>query len=278
MSERTRIIISVAAAVAALLSFLLLFSLYSRYLHEQELYAATDGSAFAAILSEKTAELSEISEKRALDAKNSFLAQMAERVENRAERYNAQLHILVNPWNYVQEDYYPCLSTVDEGYLVHRRCAAALMRMLEDCRAAGNLPVICSAYRTQEYQQELYQNKINRLLAAGTPYEQAPSVAAMSVAIPGTSEHQLGLAVDIIDETYVNLDRWQEYTSVQQWLMAHCSDYGFILRYPNGSSEITGIIYEPWHYRYLGVSTAKAVEASGLCYEEYLMNTVKAAE
>ena len=109
-----------------------------------------------------------------------------------------------------------------------------------------------------------------RLLGEGVAYDQAPVVAARSVAVPGTSEHQLGLAVDIIDELYVNLDYWQQFTSVQQWLMANCSDYGFILRYPNEKSEITGIIFEPWHYRYVGVSTAKAIEESGLTLEEYL--------
>ena len=116
----------------------------------------------------------------------------------------------------------------------------------------------------------LYRNKILRLLAEGVPNKDAPATAAKSVALPGTSEHQLGLAVDIISETYTNLDQWQEHTPVQQWLMANCWRYGFILRYPNGTSETTGIIYEPWHYRFVGVETAKAVTESGLVFEDYL--------
>ena len=98
----------------------------------------------------------------------------------------------------------------------------------------------------------------------------APTIAAQSVALPGTSEHQLGLALDLISETYTNHDQWQERTEVQQWLMQNCWRYGFILRYPNGTSETTGIIYEPWHYRYVGSETAKAVAESGLVFEDYL--------
>ena len=161
------------------------------------------------------------------------------------------------------------LDTV-EGYLVDRRCARALAQMLADCRAAGYEPIICSAYRTQEYQEMLYRNKILRLLAEGVPNADAPTIAAQSVALPGTSEHQLGLALDLISETYTNLDQWQERTEVQQWLMQNCWRYGFILRYPNGTSETTGIIYEPWHYRYVGSETAKAVTESGLVFEDYL--------
>ena len=116
----------------------------------------------------------------------------------------------------------------------------------------------------------LYRNKILRLLAEGVPNADAPTIAAQSVALPGTSEHQLGLALDLISETYTNLDQWQERTEVQQWLMQNCWRYGFILRYPNGTSETTGIIYEPWHYRYVGSETAKAVAESGLVFEDYL--------
>ena len=95
-------------------------------------------------------------------------------------------------------------------------------------------------------------------------------MTARSVALPGTSEHELGLAVDIIDEFYTNLDAGQENTSTQQWLMANSWRYGFILRYPNGSTDITGIIYEPWHYRYVGLEYAKDIYERGLTLEEYI--------
>ena len=90
------------------------------------------------------------------------------------------------------------------------------------------------------------------------------------VALPGTSEHQTGLALDIVDAGYQELDEAQENTPVQQWLMRNSWRYGFILRYPTGKSNITGIIYEPWHYRYVGRDAARAIYESGLCLEEYL--------
>ena len=109
-----------------------------------------------------------------------------------------------------------------------------------------------------------------RLLDEGVSMEDAPAVAAESVAVPGTSEHQLGLAADIIDEHYPNLDKGQEETGTQKWLMENCWRYGFILRYPNGTTDITGIIYEPWHYRYVGVDYAKEITDLGVTLEEYV--------
>ena len=94
--------------------------------------------------------------------------------------------------------------------------------------------------------------------------------AAKEVAVPGTSEHQLGLAVDIVDTQNQVLNRAQEDTAVQQWLMEHCYEYGFILRYPQDKSDDTGIIYEPWHYRYVGTEAALAIRDQGVTLEEYL--------
>lgn len=193
-----------------------------------------------------------------------------------ALRERTELLMLVNPWNELPEGYAPELyqleetDYVGEDECVDQRCAEALLAMINDCRAAGNAPYICSTYRTMEKQQFLFNNKIRRLVEDGTAPADAPAIAAMSVAIPGTSEHQLGLAVDIIDCYYTNLDRGQEETSTQRWLMENSWRYGFILRYPNGSSEITGIIYEPWHYRYVGYEAAEEIYQLGVTLEEYL--------
>ena len=151
------------------------------------------------------------------------------------------------------------------------RAAGPLLQMIDDCAAEGNRPLVISGYRTMEKQTALFRNKIMRLVEYdGVLWDDAPEIAARSVARPGTSEHQLGLAVDIIDEGYPYLDEEQENSPTQRWLMEHCWDYGFILRYPNEKSEITGIIYEPWHYRYVGVETAQEIRGLGLTLEEYL--------
>ena len=269
-SKKIKIVAAAMTGLAAMIVFLLLVVLWQQYSEEKALYEQADSAGFLAAAAEGERRAEAISLERIEAVEKKAQEDRLAAVNMREERYRNELLLLVNPWNKVPEDYEAYLDTVEEGFLMDRRCAKALMNMLNDCRAEGNLAIICSTYRTQEYQQELFDNKIMRVLGSGVSYAEAPAVAARSVAVPGTSEHQLGLAVDIIDELYVNLDYWQQFTSVQQWMMANCSDYGFILRYPNEKSDITGIIFEPWHYRYVGVSTAKAVEESGLTFEEYL--------
>lgn len=177
---------------------------------------------------------------------------------------------LVNPWTPLPEGYEPALTRLKNGHAVDERCYPALQEMLDACRAAGLSPVICSSYRTQEKQEQLFQRQVDGLLARGYAPDEALSEAAKAVAAPGTSEHQLGLAVDIVDLNNQNLNESQEDTAVQKWLMEHCWEYGFILRYPNDKSAVTGIIYEPWHYRYVGQEAAGEIHALGICLEEYL--------
>ena len=143
--------------------------------------------------------------------------------------------MLVNPWNTVPEGYQPELKALSNGLQVDERIYDALTEMLADCRAAGLNPIVCSAYRTEETQTRLFENKISRVLASGVPEDEA-----------------------------------QEDTAEQKWLMENCWKYGFILRYPTEKSEITGIGYEPWHYRYVGQANAAAMHRTGECLEEYL--------
>ena len=183
---------------------------------------------------------------------------------------NGEELILANPWNYIPDDYTVNLKKIDANHQVAEEAYPDLEQMLTDCKAAGCAPVVCSSYRTQEYQEFLYNRKINRLLYAGLSKEEAQKQAGTVVAVPGTSEHQLGLALDIIDNSNWNLDQSQEKTKTQQWLMEHSWEYGWILRYPNGKTEITGIIYEPWHYRYVGKEIAAELHDLDMCLEEYL--------
>lgn len=178
--------------------------------------------------------------------------------------------ILVNPWNTLPDGYDVSLTQLKNGQAVDKRCYSSLQNMIDDCRAEGLNPVICSSYRSQEKQESLFNNEVNRLISKGYSKEKAELEAGKAVAVPGTSEHQLGLAVDIVDLANQNLDESQENTDVQKWLMKNSWKYGFILRYPNKKSDITGIIYEPWHYRYVGKEAAKEIYEQGICLEEYL--------
>ena len=182
----------------------------------------------------------------------------------------AWMIVLVNCWNPLPEDFAVELAPVDEMYKMDARVVEPLQRMLEDCRAAGLEPMICSAYRTHEYQVNLFERQVRKQKRFGLQGEEAIAAAAEVVAKPDTSEHQTGLAVDLCSENYQILDERQENTPEFQWLRAHCAEYGFILRYPPGSTEITGIIYEPWHFRYVGEIAAREIMDAGITFEEYL--------
>ena len=181
--------------------------------------------------------------------------------------------LLVNPWNRIPEDFSVELAQLNSGGAVEAIDARAypeLLDMMDAMSSEGLSPLICSSYRTMEKQQRLYSNKIEQYLEQGYSQAEAEIEAGKWVAVPGTSEHQLGLAVDITDMRYQLLDEGQALTPVQQWLMDNSYKFGFILRYPSDKSEITGINYEPWHYRYVGKEAAKEIYEKGICLEEYL--------
>ena len=191
---------------------------------------------------------------------------------------------LVNPWNYLPDDYSVSVKNIPSKYAdskqISRDIYDDLMRMITDCEKAMediygegvHVPFIRSAYRSLADQRYLFENKVAKVKAKHPEYtqEEAEREAATSVAIPGTSEHQLGLAVDIVDSAMRDLNTSQEKTPVQQWLMEHCWEYGFILRFPKGTTDITGIIYEPWHYRYVGAELAEELHSLGITLEEYI--------
>ena len=179
--------------------------------------------------------------------------------------------MLVNGENPLPEGYEaPELTKVRTGHYVDSRIYDALQEMLSDARAAGVSPVICSSYRTWAGQTKLYNNQVRLWKSWGYIGAAAEAKAATWVARPGTSEHQTGLALDIVDLYYQGLYASQANTATQKWLMAHCAESGFILRSPKDKVEITGVNYEPWHYRYVGVEAAKEITESGVCLEEYL--------
>ena len=197
---------------------------------------------------------------------------LPERKQKRLDDLQLDLLLVVSAASPLPEDYAPKLDIVVGEYEMDERCAAKCLKMIEDCQDAGmGLPMICSAYRTQEYQEMLYENKVVRVMQEDwLSYEDALVEAATVVAVPGTSEHQTGLAADIMDEVYPYLNEWQEHTDAQIWLMEHAPEYGFILRYPPDASDITGIVYEPWHYRYVGEKFAREITKRGLTLEEYV--------
>lgn len=181
-----------------------------------------------------------------------------------------ELLTLVNFENALPEDWQVDLVRLDNNQMVDRRIYKDLTAMLKAAKSEGLNPLICSSYRTYKKQEQLYQNKVNKYLKQGYSKQEAYDKAAFWVAKPNTSEHQLGLAVDIVSMKNQRLDHSQEKTSEQQWLIHNSWRYGFILRYPTNKNSITKVGYEPWHYRYVGKENAKKMNESGVCLEEYI--------
>ena len=178
--------------------------------------------------------------------------------------------LLVNKNHKIPEGYIVELEEVEVGHQVDKRIAEPLKQMLADARKEGLSPLICSSYRTNTKQQKLYNNKVREYERCGCSSEEAKEFASYWVAIPGTGEHETGLAVDIVSRDYQILDEKQEQTEVQRWLIDNSYKYGFTLRYPTDKKDITMINYEPWHYRYVGVDNATYMKEHDMCLEEYI--------
>ncbi len=175
--------------------------------------------------------------------------------------------VLVNKWNPVPTRYEVNLVDAGGGERVDERIYASLMEMLEDGKEAngGQMPRVVSGYRTAQKQQKLYDKKIKEYRKQGYSASEAEELAQQWVAVPGYSEHQLGLAVDINGAAY----------DFYFWLQENSYKYGFIFRYPGDKTESTGVAEEVWHYRYVGVEAATEIYEQGICLEEYLADKTR---
>lgn len=173
--------------------------------------------------------------------------------------------ILVNKDHKIPSNYKLDLTELSNGEKVDKRIYPQLQKMFDDARAAGLELFVREGYRTTREQQEIMDEKIEEYRAEGYSHSEAKELAEKYVAIPGTSEHQLGLSVDINADTSKCSSE-----AVYAWLAENAYRYGFIKRYPNEKVEITGINNEPWHYRYVGTEAAAQMQENGLCLEEYI--------
>lgn len=165
--------------------------------------------------------------------------------------------VLTNKWHPVPEDYEVELVSYGK-HRISQECVEQLKAMIKEVSPLGYCKVT-NVYRSRESQQAIWDRRVGNYLASGYSQEEAEEEVSKSVAIPGTSEHQLGLSADI-----------DGVKPVHEWLAEHCWEYGFIVRYPEGKADITGILYEPWHFRYVGVELAKELYDLGLTMEEYM--------
>ena len=173
--------------------------------------------------------------------------------------------ILVNRTHPIPGNYEVTLMDLSNGCRVDERIYPALQAMFDAARADGLSLFVRDGYRTREDQQAIMDNKILEYESSGYSTEEATQLAEEWVALPGTSEHQLGISVDINADNSGSSD-----DAVYNWLYDNAWKYGFIKRYPEDKTDITGVINEPWHYRYVGEQAAQEIAMSGLCLEEYL--------
>lgn len=177
--------------------------------------------------------------------------------------------MLVDKFNAVPQDLDIQLEDIRDKQLEKQACRQCIS-MLEKALSEGINIKIISAYRTKEYQQKLWEQSIRQKVQQGISVEQAKAEIAKTLAYPGHSEHNTGLAVDFGTESADDVED-EFYKSDQgRWLCNNASCFGFILRYPRLKEHITGISYEPWHYRYVGTEAAELIKQSGVCLEEFL--------
>jgi D-alanyl-D-alanine carboxypeptidase len=176
--------------------------------------------------------------------------------------------ILVNQRNLLPDGFSVEVADFSGGQ-VDQRILDISKAMFADAKADGVTLKLVDAYRSYDLQKKLFEDKVNSYLAKGYNQEDAEAQASTITAHPNTSEHQTGLALDIVTPSYTKRDKGFVNTAAFKWLNANAQDYGFTLRYKKGKQDLTGVIYEPWHWRFVGVKAARAMKKSGEVLEEY---------
>lgn len=235
---------------------------------------ATGRCVKMAEFSDKKAQESMEKEVEELKAENLKLQKKTEGTGDAAEKLSSSdddwCLALVNETHPLDISYVPQLVDIASDRLVDVRIEADARQMFEDAAADGMSMYIVSAYRSYDSQRQVFNETMSSWIAQGYAPMDAYDETKKSVAVPGISEHATGLALDITSSTYTELNDAQAETAEAQWLAANSWKYGFILRYPTEKADVTGIIFEPWHYRYVGKEAAKEIAARGITLEEYL--------
>lgn len=180
--------------------------------------------------------------------------------------------VLINKQHPISQDYEFKLGKMfieTNNILLDDRIIDDLLLMMHAAKKDGLNLVIRSPYRTFDRQESNFNKKIKLYMRQGLSYMEAFKVTSQVVTVPGCSEHEVGLALDITSETYLDLTQGFADTKEGQWLADHSYEYGFILRYPEEKEYITSIVYEPWHFRYVGREAASVMKEENLCLEEF---------
>ncbi len=180
--------------------------------------------------------------------------------------------VLINKQHPIPDEYtfeLGDIKTIKGTMKCDKRIIEDLLTMMQAAKADGVNIAICSPYRDLNRQKVLFNRKIQAYMSKGMSYMDAYSISSQAVTVPGASEHQIGLAIDIVSDDYITLDEGFADTAAGKWLAEHSCEYGFILRYPKGKEYITSIEFEPWHFRYVGRDAAMLMTKEELTLEEF---------
>lgn len=184
-------------------------------------------------------------------------------------------YVLINKQHPIPDDYSFTLGKIKGDMQCDERVLEPLFAMLQAAKSDGVTLVICSPYRDMKKQEVLFERKVNKYMAKGYSYLEAYKITSETVTVPGASEHQIGMAFDFISNDYRTLDYGFANCDAGKWLKEHSFEYGFILRYPYNKMDITGIDYEPWHFRYVGVEAATLIMHENITLEEFTNDYLK---
>lgn len=177
--------------------------------------------------------------------------------------------VLINKQHPIPDEYDFKLGSFSSGMRCDERVIEDLLLMMQAAKKEGMNLVVRSPYRTSDHQEDNFNDRIKSYMRQGLSYMEAYKATSRVITVPGCSEHEVGLALDITSDTFIPLLQGFADTEEGKWLEEHCHEYGFILRYPSGKEYITGIEYEPWHFRYVGREAAAVMKKENLCLEEF---------
>lgn len=272
LNSRMKRILVIAVTVGAVIGMLITMLAAKSSLNQKE-------KEFEAVKAELTAAKEEVSaahqilkEQMEVEENTDYSVENAQKLASNDEDWSL---VLINEEYPLGTSYVPELEELESDKSVDKRIADDAKQMLSEAGAEGLNLYICSAYRSYEKQREVFDLTMQEWIYQGYSPLNAYEETKKSVAVPGTSEHASGLALDITSAQYRELDEKQAETAESKWLAQNSWKYGFILRYPPEKASVTGIIYEPWHYRYVGKEAAKEITERGITLEEYLEESIK---
>lgn len=222
-------------------------------------------------------ELSYISDSEMMSAEDILSSNSIDEIQKPEEETELSKDdwrlILINKQHSIPEDYTFTLGSIKtaKGTMkCDERIIPDLLKMLQAAKDDGINLQISSPYRDDNRQEYLFDKKIKEYMKQGMSYMDAYALSSQTVMVPGASEHQIGLALDIVCDSYIYLNSGFGETDAGKWLAENSYEYGFILRYPEGKEYITGVEYEPWHFRYVGTEAATIITSEDLTLEEFV--------